>query len=369
MPKFLTAALLGVVALSTQAAAQPVVNCPLRDAPFSVDIPFIDLMLSEKAKETLAAQIPGFFEKLPPAAMATDTPIITAILNMRLMIVASGNKDIDEKKLDAALRALPVTDADKKARCARYDDERPVFSELKGKVRVLLFDKSTGFRDAPSVEAANKMVRELAEQNNWALVVTDKAGAMRPDILKQFDTVMWNNVSGDVLTLTQRKAFEDYIEGGGGFVGIHGSGGDPIYFWDWYPDKLIGARFVGHPSDPHFQDAKITVEQHPDGLGAGFEPGWSMSDEWYSFAASPRLTGAHVIATIDEKSYRPAGANGSEQHLVMGDDHPIAWSRNVGKGRSFYSAIGHRPETYSDPRYRKLLVQAITWTSGKKVSD
>ena len=52
------------------------------------------------------------------------------------------------------------------------------------------------------------------------------------------------------------------------------------------------------------------------------------------------------------------------QDLRMGD-HPIAWSRCVGKGRSFYSAIGHKPESYSDPRHQQLIQDAIRWTAGR----
>ena len=42
-------------------------------------------------------------------------------------------------------------------------------------------------------------------------------------------------------------------------------------------------------------------------------------------------------------------------------DHPIAWSRCVGKGRMFYSAIGHRPERYTDAVYVLMLEQAVGW--------
>ena len=49
----------------------------------------------------------------------------------------------------------------------------------------------------------------------------------------------------------------------------------------------------------------------------------------------------------------------------MGDDHPIAWSRVIGKGRMFYSAIGHLPETYDNPNYVRMLEEAIGWTIGE----
>jgi type 1 glutamine amidotransferase len=185
---------------------------------------------------------------------------------------------------------------------------------------------------------------------------------MNPADLRKFDAVIWNNVSGDVLTLGQRQAFEQYIRGGGGFLGIHGSAGDFIYFWDWYPDTLIGARFLGHPMAPQFQDAAVRIERNPAGIGSSQAPGWTMKDEWYSFRASPRAS-SNVVATLDESTYNPVGHNG--QPLAMGADHPIAWTRCIGNGRSFYSAIGHMPQTYSDPHYQALLTDAIRWTSGK----
>jgi len=64
-----------------------------------------------------------------------------------------------------------------------------------------------------------------------------------------------------------------------------------------------------------------------------------------------------VLATLDEKTYTPGD-------LTMGD-HPIAWTRCIGQGRSFYSAIGHRPEAYADPRHLRLLEQATEWAAGK----
>ncbi len=75
------------------------------------------------------------------------------------------------------------------------------------------------------------------------------------------------------------------------------------------------------------------------------------------------VRGAHIVATLDEASYEPVGMPG--QNLRMGSDHPIAWTRCVGQGRSFYSAIGHRPEVYSEPHYRLMLENAIGWAATK----
>ena len=346
-----------------QSTAQAI-DCPLRDERYSIDSPLIDVLLKPEAKATIDQEMPTLLKGMPAMFIGTTAPTFSSILTLK---AAGAIKRISEDALtplNDALLALPVTDADRAARCARYDIDRPHFDIPKGKPRLLLFEKMTGFRDGPSVEAASAAFRAMAERKGWALVVTDKGGAITPDVLKKFDAVIWNNVSGDVLTLSQRRAFQKYIEHGGGFVGIHGSAGDPVYFWDWYADTLIGARFIGHPMSPQFQKATINIESNSEGgnaIGGDLAPGWTMNDEWYSFKSSPRAHGAHVIATLDESTYSPKGMGGQE--LRMGD-HPIAWTNCVANGRAFYSAIGHRPEGYAEPHYVALLEQATTWAAG-----
>lgn len=348
-------ALLLSSALAMPALAAPVKDCPLRDAPFSVDSPLMDVLLSPRASAVLQETWPG--AKSLPAWMGTKTaPSFAAIVTLRGMAGQEGFPPLD--RLDAALRGVAVTDADRVARCARYDDEVPVVDVAPGSLRLLVFEKVNGFVHGPAIQAARDALKAMAARRGWSLTVTDRGGAMTPTFLRQFDAVIWNNVSGDVLTLSQRAAFKTFIENGGGFVGFHGSGGDPETFWGWYVDTLVGARFMGHPMNPQFQQAQVVIEDKGHPIAAGLGGGWAMSDEWYSFRNNPRAGGARILATLDEKTYAPGG-------LAMGDDHPIAWTRCVGGGRSFYSAIGHRPEAYADPSHLRMLEQAIGWAAGK----
>ena len=352
--------------IARPADARAVTDCPLRDAPFSVDSPLVDIMLSPAAKAVLEKAAPGRFSKLPPRFAGTTPPTFAAILSLREGSAMTGIKAEALPAIDAELRALPVTAADKLARCARYDNDVPRFTLPAGKPRLLLFEKINGFRDGPSVDAARGALTAMAERKGWAMVVTDKGGAFNPATLRQFDAVIWNNISGDVLTLSQRRAFQTWLEQGGAYIGMHGSAGDPAYFWDWYADRLLGVRFIGHPMNPQFQDARVMVQAPDHPAARGLPREWTMNDEWYSFRTSPRAAGATVIATLDEKSYSPVGM--MNQDLRMGDDHPIAWTNCVGKGRMFYSAIGHRPETYVEPNHVALLEAAIDWAavSGKQ---
>ncbi len=344
-----------------RAEAGPATDCPLRDQPYSIETPVMDILLKPEARAVVNRHLDNMLEKMPERFVSTTPPSFSAILDLGKLLRLARLSDEVLPEIDRELAALPVTDADREARCARYDTVPPELVLPAGEPRVLLFEKITGFRDAPSVEAASAALKSAAEARGWALVQTENGAAISPQILEKFDVVIWNNISGDVLTLRQRQAFIDYMQAGGGYVGLHGSGGDPMYLWDWYVEELLGARFIGHSMDPQFQDASLRLEENPTGIGAGLSTSWSMNDEWYSFAPNPREKGAIVIATLDESTYTPGGYHG--QDLRMGD-HPIAWARCIGKGRSFYSAIGHRPETYSDANHVALLEQAILWASG-----
>jgi type 1 glutamine amidotransferase len=347
--------------VSVARADTAVIDCPMRDVPYSSRSPLMDILLNPQAVAIVNEQLDGALDQLPKTFASAEAPSFSAILTLESIVGMAGLDRAVLEPINRALADLPVTAADRIARCKRYDQLVPEFALGEGAPRVLVFEKMTGFRDGPSVEAASATFQQLAEQEDWDLVITELGGVMTADILALFDVVVWNNVSGDVLTLSQRAAFEDYIHQGGGFVGVHGSGGDPIYFWDWYVDTLIGARFIGHPSDPQFQDATIHFETTDSGIESGLGAQWEMNDEWYSFRESARIHGATVIATIDESTYSQRGRWG--QNVSMGEDHPIVWSRCVGEGRSFYSAIGHRPEVYSDPRYQQLLIQGINWAA------
>lgn len=361
MIRHILLAFAALLALPAAARPAPLVDCPLRDAPFSIDSPLVDILLNPKARALALAATGADPAKAPPIFTGTTPPTFAAILTIKEAAPILGGTTAKLPDLDRQLRALPVTRADKVARCARYDTAPPHLTLPPGTgARLLLFEKINGFRDVPSVNAAHAALVSLAATKGWRLVSTDRGAAFNPETLGQFDAVIWNNISGDVLTLSQRRAFQAFLAQGGGYVGVHGSAGDPVYFWDWYPDTLLGARFAGHPMNPQFQQARIATDQtHP--LATGLPPEWRMTDEWYSFKTNPRTTGARVVLTLDETTYTRKAPFFAQ--LDMGPDHPLAWTRCLGKGRVFYSAIGHRPETYSQPEYTTLLTNAITWAA------
>lgn len=358
---WIAAALLFV---ASAAQAQPVRDCPLATAKLGVKAPLIDVLLHPGGRAALDAAAPGLLAGFTRNFGGGDLPPgFSAILTPEVLLEARPDGAALAPALDASLAALPITDDFVVARCARYDNDRPALPRPDGRPSVLVFEKINGFRDNPSVAGAHARLEAIAKARNWQIIFTDRGGVMNPADLARFDVVVWNNVSGDALTAPERAAFRAYIEHGGGFAGMHGTGGDPRYFWDWYADTLIGARFIGHPGKPQFQTATVSLSDPRSGIGTGLPASWPLLEEWYSFDRNPADAGAVIVATIDEHGYSPIGYRG--ESVAMGY-HPIAWRKFVGDGRAFYSAIGHRPENYDQPHAAALLENGIAWAMGPK---
>lgn len=243
---------------------------------------------------------------------------------------------------------------------ADYDTQPPAMPAL-ARPALLIFYKTNGHIHEEAIPAATAMIEDIARQRGWSVYATANGAVNNPEDLAKFDAVVWNNVSGDVLTLEQRDAFKHYLEGGGGFVGLHGTGGDPRYAWSWFPETLLKAQFSGHPLHPQFQTATMRIEATQDPIMQGFGDSWVREDEWYSFERSPRAAGVQVLATLDERTYDPEMFFYS---IRMGDDHPIIWKHCLKRGRVFYSALGHTAATYQEAQYRTVIERAIAWAAG-----
>lgn len=240
-----------------------------------------------------------------------------------------------------------------------YESVAPAVPELV-RPAVLVFSKTNSFIHKEAIPAAQAMFQALAEKNGWSIYITDNGAIHNPEDLARFDTIVWNNVTGNVLTQAQQQALVTYLQSGGGWVGIHGSG-DSSSNWGWYNETLIGATFIGHPMDPQFQQATVDIEQPADPIVDHLGSEWIRVDEWYSFAESPRSKGFDILATLDESSYSPWFG---KKDMRMGEDHPIVWKHCLQRGRVFYSAMGHTAESYAEPRHIEMLKRAVAWTAG-----
>jgi type 1 glutamine amidotransferase len=214
--------------------------------------------------------------------------------------------------------------------------------------RVLVFSETAGFRH-DSIAAGAQALRELGAANGFTVAATGDSTAFTAGNLRQYAAVVFLNTTGDVLDAAQQAAFEAYIRGGGGYVGVHAAA-DTEYRWPFYAE-LVGAYFARHPAVQR-ADVRVVDRDHP--ATAHLPATWTRTDEWYDFRAAPR--GARVLATLDESSYSGGG---------MGADHPHAWCRAYAGGRSFYTGGGHTKEAYGEPDFRAHLLGAVRYAAGR----
>ena len=219
----------------------------------------------------------------------------------------------------------------------------------------LLFTKTDAFRH-DSIPAGITAIQELAAANDFTVTQTEDSTQFNDANLANYDVVIWLSTTGDVLNETEQGAFERYIQGGGGYVGVHAAA-DTEYDWPWY-GGLVGAYFQSHPAN---QEATVDVADRVHPATQHLPAEWVRTDELYNYRTNPRGT-AHVLATLRESTYDPgAGA--------MGADHPIAWCQDYDGGRSFYTGLGHTIESYAEPAFREHLLGGIETAAGVTPAD
>lgn len=235
-----------------------------------------------------------------------------------------------------------------------FDKEPPAVTLNDDQPALLVFSKTNGFRHGDGIPAGNKLLTQIADRKGWQIFLTENGAVHNSADLARFDVVIWANASGPLLLPQQREALQAFIQNGGGFIAIHAAGDNSHSDWDWYQNSILGTGFIGHTMMPHKQDADIVrAKTHP--VMAGLPERWSHYDEWYAFDKNPDLAGATVIANVDEASYDPG-------KYSMSPTHPVIWVKDIGEGRSLYSALGHSEKSFETPEYQQLLAQAIAWT-------
>jgi type 1 glutamine amidotransferase len=243
---------------------------------------------------------------------------------------------------------------------ARAGDRQPA-----KKKRLLVITESKGFvhdvvkrhDDKPCL--VEEILAKIGKDSGAFDVVCsqDSRKEITAENLKNFDAVFFYTTGELPLSETQKADLLGFIRRGKGFAGTH-SATDTFYKWAQYGD-LIGAYFVRHP--PGLQKIRVIVEdtKHPATRHLGKE--FAIEDEIYQFREPFSRDKLHVLMRIDMKStkiaWRPDG------------DNPLAWTHLYGKGRVFYTALGHSPHVWRDPRYQEHLLGGLRYVLGLADGD
>jgi len=283
------------------------------------------LKIASSGRQVLAGILIGCTLGLAVTAPAAPKKVlvVTVTLGFRHSSIPTAEKVLGELAKDSHAFSVDY---------ARVNPEDPQFKGPDGK---------------PDKDKVNAAIKEVLAEK------------MSPAALKNYDAVIFANTTGD-LPLPDKQAFLDWIKSGKGFVGMH-SATDTFHGFEGYID-MIGGEFKTHP--PGFYDVDVLNEDHQCPACRHLGPDWKVYDEIYLF-----------------KNYDPAKVH----ELLALDKHPrdktpghypISWCKEYGKGRVFYTSLGHREDVW-DPSwpdrknskevaedYQKLILSGIEWALG-----
>ena len=250
-----------------------------------------------------------------------------------------------------------------------YDQVRPEITQWMQQPAILVFSKTNGWRHNEGIAGADKFFVEMSREKGFGIFTTVNAAVFNAEDLARFDVIVFNNATGDTLSVEQEQAFQTWLETGGAWIGLHGSGDNTHADWSWYANGLVGPTFTGHPLTPHFQVVRVETLDPEHVIMSGAPAVWQHEDEWYFFDSHPKDYGLRPLAGIHETDFKPTGADVENlANWAMGDapaDHPVIWVGCPGEGRAFYSAIGHSDLSYEVETYRQILDNAFDWVLKK----
>lgn len=216
--------------------------------------------------------------------------------------------------------------------------------------KVLVVSVTKGFRH-DVIPAVNELMKELASSSGKFTV--DFAGndeemttKMTASALAGYDGVVFNNTSGN-LPLPDREAFLNWIKSGKGYAGFHAAT-DTLGEYAPYIE-MIGGQFLTHHEQVEVQ---VRVEDREHAATAHFESSFRVHDEIYLFRNFDRRRVRGLLTMDTHPNYGQPG------------DYPVAWCRDYGKGRVFYSSLGHRVDVVQRADIKKHFLGGVLWSLG-----
>ena len=231
-------------------------------------------------------------------------------------------------------------------------------TSAKKNYKVLVYCKTAGYPHA-SIKAGIAAIQKLGAENNFGVDSTVNENKFTDENLKQYSAIIFLSTTGDFFKKDESKAaLKNYIEHGGGYVGIHAAT-DAEYNWQWYGD-LSGAYFKAHPAQ---QMATLDVVD-PNTIATRMLPAkWDRKDEWYHFKYVAK--DLHILLNFEESSIKYKD-DAEAAKMKMGPNHPMAWYHDFDGGRAFYTELGHTDESYVEPLYLQHLLGGIEYAMGRK---
>ncbi len=236
----------------------------------------------------------------------------------------------------------------------------PTLAIAQPQFRVLVFTETGGWHHQSISEGVNA-IKQLGQRHQFQVDWQGNSGVFsNSQRLMGYDVIIFLSTTRNVLDEQEQENMEAFIQAGKGYVGIHAAS-DTEYEWEWYT-QLVGRMFKTHPAN---QTTRVTVLD-PDFPGMERMPeSFLWTDEWYEFGEE-KVEGLNYLLTIDESYYDLKAPWSDTASEGMGDFHPVAWYHEFDGGRSFYTALGHMEDTFSDKMFLEHIYGGIYWAATGK---
>jgi type 1 glutamine amidotransferase len=225
--------------------------------------------------------------------------------------------------------------------------------------RILYFTYSAGYRH-DVIPLSREILTRLGRNSGvFDVTATEDTSELSSENLERYAAVMFYTTGELPISGAQKTALLDFVRSGRGFLGVH-SATDTFYTWPDYLD-LVGGYFNGHP---WHQAVTIEVVDPGDPVVAFLGNVVQFEDEIYQISDFDHR-GSRVLLRLDPNSV-DLGTPGVHRRFY---GWPLAWKRSYGKGRVFYTALGHEASVWRDPRYQQILTNAILWSMQRSPQD
>jgi len=192
-------------------------------------------------------------------------------------------------------------------------------------------------------------------------VLTKKKLEFNAKNLNDFDALLFFTSGSLEMTPDQKADFLSFIrDDGKGFIGVHSAA---FTFVDW-PEygQMIGGYFDEHPWGTF--DAPILVEDPAFPGMQQFPRAFTLRDEIYQIRNFSR-DDRRVLMRLD-----PTRLDLANKNVHRTDrDFAVTWAKTYGKGRVYYSTLGHVTENWDNPKIQQMFLEAIKWTMGLTTSN
>jgi len=239
--------------------------------------------------------------------------------------------------------------------------------------KILVFDRQGIYNGRQygghaSIPHANLAAQLMGEKTGaFTATLSSEPGAISAANLQQYDAVYLNNTVGDVFdTPEMRAAVIAFVANGGGVVGNHGTSVASPQWTEF--GEILGATGASHREPT--EKATINIEDPTNPLMRAFDgKPFEYVDEFYRLGPPYSRDKVRVLLSIDPIVTDMMQGRCFGQCLRDDNDYPVAWIRQHGKARVFYTSLGHNPDVFWDPRMLTMFLAGIQYALGDLDAD